>query len=67
MIHFTIVPNALKCIFAVLRCHTCPRLQRRGFQLMAGERCDHHRVASYPGRVNAMKQQSLRLAADNQN
>jgi hypothetical protein len=37
---------------------------RRGFQLMPGERCGDHDVATYLTRVNAMKQQFLRLAAD---
>jgi hypothetical protein len=40
---------------------------RRGFQVMAGERCGDHLVASYLGRVNAMKQQFLRLAANGSN
>ncbi|HEY8337444.1 MAG TPA: lytic transglycosylase domain-containing protein [Tardiphaga sp.] len=40
---------------------------RRGFQLLAGERCGDHLVASYLGRVNAMKQQFSRLAAKDQN
>jgi hypothetical protein len=34
---------------------------RRGFKLMAGERCGDHLVASYLGKVNAMKQQFVRL------
>jgi hypothetical protein len=37
---------------------------RRGFQVMAGERCGDHLVASYLGKVNAMKQQFSRLAAN---
>jgi hypothetical protein len=40
---------------------------RRGFQLAAGERCGDHLVASYLGKVNAMKQQFSRLAANDQN
>ncbi|MBR0715403.1 transglycosylase SLT domain-containing protein [Bradyrhizobium liaoningense] len=40
---------------------------RRHFQMMAGERCGDHLVASYVARVNAMKRQFLRLAADNGN
>lgn len=40
---------------------------RRGFQLLAGERCGDHLVAGYLGRVNAMKQQFSRLAAKDQN
>ncbi|MFK4523261.1 hypothetical protein ABIF90_001242 [Bradyrhizobium japonicum] len=36
---------------------------RRHFQMMAGERCGDHLVASYISRVNAMKRQFLRLAA----
>ncbi|MCP3399576.1 transglycosylase SLT domain-containing protein [Bradyrhizobium sp. CCGB20] len=37
---------------------------RRKFQMMAGERCGDHLVAGYLARVNAMKRQFLRLAAD---
>jgi hypothetical protein len=37
---------------------------RRHFQMMAGERCGDHLVAAYIARVNAMKRQFLRLAAD---
>ena len=40
---------------------------RRGFQLMAGERCGDHSVAAYLGKVAAMKQQFLRLAAGDRN
>lgn len=40
---------------------------RRGFQMMAGERCSDHRVAAYLANVNAMKRQFLRLAANDQN
>ena len=40
---------------------------RRHFQMMAGERCGDHLVAAYISRVNAMKQQFLRLAADGSN
>jgi hypothetical protein len=36
---------------------------RRGFQLMAGERCGDHLVAGYLGKVNAMKRQFVRLGA----
>jgi hypothetical protein len=36
----------------------------RGFQMMAGERCGDHLVAAYLAKVNAMKRQFLRLAAD---
>jgi hypothetical protein len=32
--------------------------------MIAGERCGDHLVASYISRVNAMKRQFLRLAAD---
>lgn len=39
---------------------------RRGFRPMAGERCGDHLVAGYLGKVNAMKQQFLRLAANDQ-
>jgi hypothetical protein len=37
---------------------------RRGFQLMPGERCGDHDVATYLARVNMMKQYFLRLATD---
>ncbi|MGW1422863.1 transglycosylase SLT domain-containing protein [Bradyrhizobium manausense] len=37
---------------------------RRKFQMVAAERCGDHLVASYVARVNAMKRQFLRLAAD---
>ncbi|WP_426425894.1 transglycosylase SLT domain-containing protein [Bradyrhizobium genosp. A] len=37
---------------------------RRKFQMMPGERCGDHLVASYVARVNAMKRQFQRLAAD---
>ena len=38
---------------------------RRGFQVADGERCGDHLVAGYLGRVNAMKREFKRLAADN--
>jgi len=37
---------------------------RRKFQMIAGERCGDHLVAGYVGKVNAMKRQFLRLAAE---
>jgi len=37
---------------------------RRGFHLIAGERCGDHDVATYLAQVNAMKRQFLRLDAD---
>jgi hypothetical protein len=40
---------------------------RRGFQVMAGDRCGDHLVATYLTKVNAMKRQFLRLAINNQN
>jgi len=40
---------------------------RRHFQMMSGERCGDHLVAAYVSRVNAMKRQFLRLAADGSN
>ena len=40
---------------------------RRHFQMIAGERCGDHLVAAYVSRVNAMKRQFLRLAADGGN
>ena len=40
---------------------------RRNFQMISGERCGDHLVASYVARVNAMKRQFLRLAAEGGN
>ena len=40
---------------------------RRKFQMLADERCGDHLVAAYVSRVNAMKRQFLRLAADGGN
>jgi hypothetical protein len=40
---------------------------RRNFRMMTGERCGDHLVAAYLARVNAMKRQFLRLAADGAN
>jgi hypothetical protein len=40
---------------------------RRKFQMIADERCGDHLVAAYVARVNAMKRQFLRLAADGSN
>jgi hypothetical protein len=37
---------------------------RRHFQMIAGERCGDHLIAGYIAKVNAMKRQFLRLAAD---
>ena len=37
---------------------------RRGFHLIARERCGEHEVATYLAQVNAMKQEFLRFAAD---
>jgi hypothetical protein len=39
----------------------------RGFQVADGERCGDHLVAAYLAKVNAMKRQFSRLAADDQN
>jgi hypothetical protein len=40
---------------------------RRHFQMISGERCGDHLVAAYIARVNAVKRQFLRLAADGGN
>ncbi len=40
---------------------------RRHFQMVADERCGDHLVAAYVARVNAMKRQFLRLAAEGGN
>ncbi|WP_440588184.1 transglycosylase SLT domain-containing protein [Bradyrhizobium genomosp. III] len=37
---------------------------RRKFQMISGERCGDHLVAGYVSRVNAMKRQFVRLAAE---
>src|SRR6202034_3513415 len=37
---------------------------RRDFRMIAGERCGDHLVAAYLARVNAMKREFLRFAAD---
>jgi hypothetical protein len=37
---------------------------RRGFRLMPGERCGDHDVAAYLARIDAMKREFLRFAAD---
>ena len=37
---------------------------RRGFQVMAGERCGDHLVSTYLAKVNGMKRQFVRLAAN---
>jgi Transglycosylase SLT domain len=40
---------------------------RRKFRMIAGERCGDHLVAAYVSRVNAMKREFVRLAADGGN
>jgi hypothetical protein len=40
---------------------------RRKFQMIAGERCGDHLVAAYVAKVDAMKRQFQRLAADDDN
>jgi hypothetical protein len=40
---------------------------RLGFKVMAGERCGDHPVVTYLAKVNAMKRQFLRLAANGEN
>jgi len=37
---------------------------RRGFHLIAGERCGDHDVATYLAQVNAMKREFLRIGAE---
>jgi hypothetical protein len=37
---------------------------RRGFRLIAGERCGEHDVATYVAQVNAMKREFLRIGAE---
>jgi Transglycosylase SLT domain len=43
------------------------RYARRHFQMISGERCGDHLVAAYVSRVDTMKRQFLRLAADGSN
>jgi hypothetical protein len=43
------------------------RYARRHFQMISGERCGDHLVSAYVSRVDAMKRQFLRLAADGGN
>jgi hypothetical protein len=43
------------------------RYARRHFQMISGERCGDHLVAAYVSRVDAMKRQFQRLAADGSN
>jgi hypothetical protein len=43
------------------------RYARRHFQMISGERCGDHLVSAYVSRVDAMKRQFLRLAADGEN
>jgi hypothetical protein len=38
---------------------------RRGFHLLPGERCGDHNVSAYIAEIKAMKQEFLRLAAEN--
>ncbi len=47
-------------------CGTVPAtaFARRGFRLMPGERCGDHDVAAYLARIDAMKREFLRFAAD---
>jgi hypothetical protein len=40
---------------------------RRGYQMMVGEHCSDHLVATYLAKGNAMKRQFLRLAVNDQN
>ena len=40
---------------------------RRNFRMIAGERCGDHLVAAYVSRVNAMKREFTRLAAEGGN
>jgi hypothetical protein len=40
---------------------------RRNFRMIAGERCGDHLVSVYLSRVNAMKREFVRLAADSRN
>jgi hypothetical protein len=43
---------------------TAQAFARRGFRPLPGERCGDHAVAGYLAKVNAMKRQFLRLAAE---
>jgi hypothetical protein len=47
--------------------HRCgaasPPFTRRGFHVIAGERCGDHDVATYLAQINAMKREFLRFSA----
>jgi Transglycosylase SLT domain len=63
----TAEPEQKQDLAAVIHlCGAGPALAfvRRGFQPVAGERCGDHLVAAYLTRVNMMKRQFARLAAD---
>jgi hypothetical protein len=65
-------PNARETQDLATIIHLCgagPALAfaRRGFQVADGERCGDHLVSFYLGKVNAMKREFKRLAADNAN
>jgi Transglycosylase SLT domain len=66
----TATPQQKQDLAAVIHlCGAGPALGfvRRGFQLVAGERCGDHLVAAYLAKINAMKKQFVRLAADGEN
>ncbi len=63
----TASPQQKEDLAAIIHlCGTGPAeaFARRGFHLIAGERCGDHAVATYLAQVNAMKRRFLRLAAD---
>ncbi len=63
----TASPQQKEDLAAIIHlCGTGPAeaFARRGFHLIAGERCGDHAVSTYLAQVNAMKRQFLRLAAD---
>ena len=68
--HVTASPQQKQDVAAFI--HLCgagpaTAFARRNFRMIAGERCGDHLVASYVSRVNAMKREFVRLAADGGN
>ena len=55
----------LAAIIHLCGANSAKAFARRGFHLIAGERCGDHDVAAYLAQINAMTGKFLRLAADN--
>jgi hypothetical protein len=60
------VPQKQDVAALVHLCGAGPALgfARRGFHLLSGERCGDHLVAAYLAKVNALKRQFVRIAAE---